>query len=32
MDVKIINMPNFEKNLSVNDYFVFAAQVKPGYH
>ena len=32
MDIKNINIPNFEHDLKGNDYFCYAAYLKPGYH
>ena len=32
MDIKNINLPNFNVNLENRDYYVFADFLKPGYH
>ena len=32
MDVKSINMPDFSKDLTHNDIYIFAGFQKPGYH
>lgn len=32
MDVKNINVPDFDKDLKTQDYYVFADYLKPGYH
>ena len=32
MDVKNINIPDFTKDLTNSDYYVFAGYLKPGYH
>ena len=31
-DVQNINVPDFDKDLSGNDYYVYACYLKPGYH
>ena len=32
MDIKNINIPDFEQNMKGKDYFAFAGYLKPGYH
>ena len=32
MDIKNINVPNFDRDFKDRDYYVFAGYLKPGYH
>ena len=32
MDVKNINIPDFDSDLHDSDFFVYASYLKPGYH